>query len=87
MSIRSKVGDGSRWHDAGYGVFIDELSRPPDGIEQDGKGIEPANHSSKLYAVDEVDGYADVLFADLIQKDVLKIELRLVHDCATSPMD
>ena len=53
-------------------MFIHELGRLADGIEQDREGIEPAHESAKLDPSDEVDRDVDVLFADLVQEDVLQ---------------
>ena len=60
-------------------MLINELGWAADGIEKDREGVEPAYHATELDAVNEVDGDADVFLAYLIQKDVLQIELRLVH--------
>ena len=52
-------------------MFVDELGRLTNGIKKDRKGIEAAYHSPQLHATNEVDRDTDVLFANLIQKDVL----------------
>ncbi len=39
----------------------------------------PAHVAAKLDAADEINHHADVFFADLVQKRVLKIKLRFVH--------
>ena len=54
-------------------MFVDELGGLSNGVQQNGEGIETANHAAQLNATDEIDGDADILFAHLIQKDVLKV--------------
>ena len=60
-------------------MFVDELGRLPDRVEEDCEGVEPSNHAAELDSSDEVDRDADVLFAYLIQKNVLQVELRFIQ--------
>src|SRR5579871_3367332 len=73
MRVLIEVRDGAGGDDRCHCVLIDQLCRFAHRIEQDGKGIEAANHPAQLDAADQVDGYADIFFANLIEKDVLQV--------------
>jgi len=75
IEVRDRTGGNNRRHR----VLIDQLSRLTDRIEEDREGVEAAYHPTKLHASDEINSDADVFFTHLVEKDILEVQLRLIH--------
>jgi hypothetical protein len=52
-------------------VFIDQLGGFANGVEENGKGIEATYQTTELHPANKVDGDTDILFANLVQENVL----------------
>src|SRR5690349_3636356 len=79
MRLLIKIRDGTRGYNGGNGMLVDKLGGFTHRVEENGKGIKSAYHPTQLDAANKIDRYADILFADLIQEDVLEIQLWFIH--------
>ena len=60
-------------------MLINKLDRFTRSVKQDREGIKPANIAAQLNAANEIYHDADIFFADLIQKCILKVDLGLIQ--------